>query len=721
MRRGSITLPIVLIMISFLTFAVIIVNYSRVNSANLKISILSESLADSILSKYDEYLYREYAIMGVHPEAYSEEMLTQMAHRSLIPESSNFDFYGFGNITVHAKKKSDFSNIQSFKVSILNANRSIFLVEQLEKAAKLFRFWKTFMEGKSLSELYTKAIELMGELQKKYDACKKLYKDLENRFDLLREKAGSVSSTELILLGYRLYEINNAKQKNPSEEEDTSAEKAEIQALIYNVTGMNNTIRKLSKEATNLRQELEEKLPRLSDIRKKLQEKKRDLTDEQFKESADRMMEDIMSFERSLQKAKPGLEELIANAAQVQKKFDRLESDLSKARSGKEVEHSEFDFKEEIDRLRFEIDVFEGKSEEIPNVMKVVKFFWKVIKGGLFTNYLRFDSDISGDVYQTLPAVKFWKNKSTRKDHPVLEQSDAFEELSGSEMSDESFRAFSRSMELDDGEYKKLSTSNMAEDLVDKFTVMDFALRYFDYNIYEKEGKSIRSLSKNPLCQSEIEYLIHGNQKPKLNMLFVDFQIWGMRNIANSITLLIYKKAEIKSLALSLSSVTFGAGYPVAFGLTLFGWSSLESLADVRILHEGHRLPVFKTKRDLLIDINADNLDSLIQSIEEKGIEGAYTWSEKERNASESSNEKGKTGILFDYRDYLFILMTFTEEQLLLHRIQDVIQIRGRLEEKEFDITSFATMYEVIVEADLPLIYSDLIKSKISSKKVLGY
>lgn len=712
MRRGAITLPIILIMISFFSFCVIVINYSRIHSANLKMSILADSAANSILAKYDDYLYDEYRIMGVSRDVEAASSLNDMAQKTLSNEKSGFNFYGFKNIQVSCNRLSDFSDIRSFKISVLNSNRDLFLVENLEKATKLFKFWQTFMDGKSLSNLYSKAIKIMGELQKSYDECKKINREIEKDIDSLRGYADSTSSNEMLILA-------SASKR----EQLTEDEKNEIEKAFYYYRKIKSGVHAITRRLTDLKNKIDEKLPRLIEIRRKIEQKKSELRDDEFIAGAQKMIDDIQKFEESLNSALERISEILPEMDLVEEKFENLDLDINKMLSNEgDIDHDEFDISEECEKLKIDIEIFEGKTQEIDG-WKVVKFMWKVLKGGLFTNYSRFDLDISNEVYESLPAVRFHRDKINHmRDMNLDEEGKSFGDLS-----EDALNAYEDSTNFDDEQYQRYRSSNMVEDLVDKCAIMDFALRYFTFNIYEKNGKSIKSLSNNPLYQSEIEYLLHGNQSPKLNMLFTDMQIFGIRNVANSISLLTHKRMELNAISLSISSITFGIGYPVAYGVMLFGWSSLESLADIHELHKGNAIPVFKGRDDIFIDINANTIGRLIDAIEGEGIASAYTNGRTMRskmgsNASgNGSTSVSKYGVNFDYKDYLFILMSFCEEELLLYRIQDVIQIRGKLKNENFDIESYATMYEVRVEADLPLIYSDLVTSKISSKSVMSY
>lgn len=706
-KRGTITLLMILLCASFISFSIVIINFTRIHNANSRLQIVCDFVSDSILSKYDSYLYDEYRIMGVKEEENLQENLRDMAIRCLKYENSNFNFYGFKDVELEVKPLSDFSNIKSFKTAIINANRNKFLVESAQRAVNLVKFWKLFMDGKALADLHVEAMKVMGELQSRYDECVEISKKIQEIYEKLKDKGGDISSHEMILLAYQYRSIADSKS-----DEDMDR-KREIREIFDSLESLEKNVRMLLKKLRELKQDCEHALSSFDEAMEKIAAKRENVEDEEFKSAADEMIKEIQKNKRGVFSAAENLSEILVNLENGHNRFLALEMDIKKAKSGEEIEHDDFNMKEVIEVCELHLDIFDSKEENKVDAMSVLKFMWKVLTGGLLPNYSRFDLEIKDDIYLNLPSVKTFGMQDIVIDNPSENRG------SYGNMCKEGMEYYSKNGELKDDMYLYLSDGNAFEDIIDKLSIVDFALEYFDYNVHEREACKIGETSKNPLYQSEIEYLLHGNKSPKWNMIFTDMKIWAMRNAANAISLSIYKRSQIHSISAVLSCATLGVGYPVIYGVVTFSWSGLESLCDLRELHRDNAILIFKGKNSFFIDLSAENIERMVNEIENNGLEGMYTA----RKEAKTQKFKGleKSQIHLDYRDYLFILLCFSDEIELLHRIQDVMQIRGFLKDENFDIQEYQVMYELNIRSKLPLIYSDLINANIISESVAGF
>lgn len=705
--KGSITFPVVLICMSYIGFAVLIINFTRIHSANSRLAVVADFVSDSVLSKYDSYLYDEYSLMGVKENSNLSNEVKEMVSECLSYKNSNFDFYGFKDAEAQIQPVSDFSDIKSFKTAILNAHRNKFLVEGAERAIRLLKFWKTFMDGKSISELHAKAMETMGKLQKKYDDCRVISKEIVKIYNEIKQEGNGVSSYDLIILVSEYQSIQN------SQEESDIERKKEIALVLKNIRLFHSKLKNLKLKLEDFKSSCEVALLKFEDVVDTLLKKKEEISDDDFKENIDSIVNDIHSYKEAMIYAISNSQDIIKILGEALEKFSNLNNDIQKIKSGESFEHEEFNFEDIVNLINLNIEIFEAKSEDKMDVITVFTFMWKSLKGGFLPDYSRFDLEIERDLYDKLPSAHL-------KGHENIEiQTSSGFGGSYSEMCEEGIDNYSNLSDFDDKAYLKLNDKNEFEHMIDRFTIIDFTLEHFTYNIYEKKGKKISEISKNPLYQSEIEYLLHGKNSSKTNMILTDMQIWAMRNIVNAISLSLYKKTELHSISSILSSFTLEVGYPVIYGVCLFGWSSIESMADLRELHKGNSIPIFKGKRDFLIDLTPENIERMIKEIKKEGLEASYQTVEKKK--TENLSIQDKKSINFDYRDYLFILMCFSEEDTLLYRIQDIIQIRGLLREKEFDIRSYEVMYELRINAKLPLIYSDIIHADLFTKTVGGF
>lgn len=706
-KIGSITLPMILICASFISFSIVIINFTRVHNASSRLQIVCDFVSDSILAKYDAYLYDEYRIMGVKEDENLQANLQDMAIRCLKYENSNFNFYGFKDVELEVRALSDFSNIKSFKTAIINANRDEFLVESAQRAVGLVKFWKLFMDGKSLADLHVEAMKVMGELQKQYDECMEISKKIDEIYEELKDGGGDISSHEMILLAYEYKSIRD------SQDESDRKRREEIQKIFRSLKSLENKIGELIKKLQKFKQNCENALSSFDDVLKKMEEKKSQVEDEEFKQAADEMIVETRQNKMGVEHAIENISQILIKLEESHEKLKNLDADIQKAKSEQEVEHEEFNLGEAVEECKLHLDIFDSQEDQKVDAMSILKFMWKVLTGGLLPDYSRFDLVIKDEVYAVLPSVRAFGMQD------IVMESPSGSGGSYGNMCSEGVEYYSKNGELKEDIYLYLSDGNAFEDIVDKLSVVDFALEYFDYNVYEREPQKISEVSKNPLYQSEVEYILNGSASPKWNMIFTDMKIWAMRNAANAISLSIYKRMEIHAISSVLSCATLGVGYPIIYGVVTFSWSSLESLCDLRELHRDNAVPIFKGRDSFFIDLNAQNVERMIKEIEEGGLDGMY----RAENKSKTQSFKGlqKNQIHLDYRDYLFILLCFGDENTLLYRIQDVIEIRGRLKDEDFDIQRYQVMYELTIQSKLPLIYSDIMDVKITSKSVAGF
>lgn len=706
-KSGSITLPIILLCASFISFAVVIINFSRIHSAHLRLETVCDFVSDSILSKYDSYLYDEYRIMGVKKEENLQANLRDMAIRCLKYENASFDFYGFKDVELDVKALSDFSNIESFKTAIINAHRDEFLVENAQRAVSLIKFWKLFMDGKNLSDLQVEAMKYMGELQKQYDECVEISKNIEKIYKELKQGGEDISSHEMILLAYEYKSIQN------STDSEDEKRKEEIEAIFKNLNSLIKEMKKLSDKLKAFKQNCERAISSFDDVTDRLKDKKEKVGDEEFKNVADEMIKEIEKNKIGVLSAIEKCSAINVNLENANRKMANLNRDVKRVKSGGEVEHQQFDMGEVMEDCKLHFDIFESSKEEEVDAKKVLQFMWKVLTGGLLPDYSRFDLAIDDESYLNLPSVKAFKTGEEELKSPSGKGG------SYGKMCQEAIDHYSKNSDMKEDIYLYLSDGNRFENIIDKMSISDFALEYFDYDVYEKEPQKISDISKNPLYQSEVEYLLHGNKSPKFNMMLTDMQIWAIRNAANSISLLIHKRVQLHSISSAISCVTLGVGYPLIYGVVTFGWSSLESLCDLRELHRGNAVAIFKGKEDFFISMSAENIERMIEEIEESGLKGVYTGDSKVKTKELKGLDKSK--IHLDYGDYLFILLCFSDEDTLLYRLQDVIEIRGLLKDKNFSICDYEVMYEVNVRSRLPLIYSDILDTQIISRSIAGF
>lgn len=171
-------------------------------------------------------------------------------------------------------------------------------------------------------------------------------------------------------------------------------------------------------------------------------------------------------------------------------------------------------------------------------------------------------------------------------------------------------------------------------------------------------------VNKDTVLEFEREYLIAGKSSDYDNLENVVHRIMAIRFPANFISLLgdSEKMALIDPVAEALFVAT-GVPAPVYKYLIAGCWSYVESVADVRNLLKGKRVPFMKNSDSWITDLSA--LETSIY------------------------NDTEDTGEGLSYEDYLMILLAVNSDDMYV-RMLDLMQINARQEQDDFMISNGA-------------------------------
>lgn len=179
--------------------------------------------------------------------------------------------------------------------------------------------------------------------------------------------------------------------------------------------------------------------------------------------------------------------------------------------------------------------------------------------------------------------------------------------------------------------------------------------RYFEtkyilshFNDYSREDKF-----KESYFTQEAEYIICGNKTDEANQRGVKRRIIAIREVLN--LLYLNENDRTRNEALAVAEVlTPGAAAIVTQQTILALWAYAESVNDYQLLVEGHQVPMKKTSQTWAID-----LDSALSNTSEGYI---YT-----------GIDEGDS-----YLDYLQLMLYMMDENILILRTMDLIQMNMR-------------------------------------------
>ncbi len=147
----------------------------------------------------------------------------------------------------------------------------------------------------------------------------------------------------------------------------------------------------------------------------------------------------------------------------------------------------------------------------------------------------------------------------------------------------------------------------------------------------------------------EVEYLMHGKDNDKENLLNTVEQLVGMRNILNAAYLLTdtQKMSEIKATALSVAAaLAMPFLEPMIQAVLVEAWALAEAVSDVKELLRGEKVALIKTKA---------------------------LWRTDLQSLSAAENHSGAKGLT--YMNYCQLLLMTGDYQSILFRMMDLIQM----------------------------------------------
>jgi len=168
--------------------------------------------------------------------------------------------------------------------------------------------------------------------------------------------------------------------------------------------------------------------------------------------------------------------------------------------------------------------------------------------------------------------------------------------------------------------------SSAGEALIKSLYVNEYIVSAFKNANMENTGTMGISLAGFPkesfYEKGEVEYIIFGAKKEKINVFLARSSIFGIRMGLNLIH--IYTDTEKTAAALTAANIIAGwsaFGVPIVKNLILIGWAAGESWLDVEKINKGEPVPVYKTKNTWELD-----LKSLFSNIVGEVINEASDW-----------------------------------------------------------------------------------------------
>ncbi len=230
---------------------------------------------------------------------------------------------------------------------------------------------------------------------------------------------------------------------------------------------------------------------------------------------------------------------------------------------------------------------------------------------------------------------------------------------------------------------------SVISELERKLLLSAYIFQKYGYYGAEKEGARLAY---------QVEYLLGKKSSDIENLKAVVNRLLLLREAANAAYLYTdaQKRAEITAMAAAVAAVAVSPHLqPLLEASILFAWSYVESLQDVKILLNGGKVPLVKTKADWHTD-----LDSIL------GYENSIQKKESARGLS--------------YQQYLNMFLYLEEKQELLFRMMDVMEmdIRKTDYNENFRMDACVSAFRVSASVESTIGYSCTIDRKYSYEEM---
>lgn len=193
-----------------------------------------------------------------------------------------------------------------------------------------------------------------------------------------------------------------------------------------------------------------------------------------------------------------------------------------------------------------------------------------------------------------------------------------------------------RDLQTSMGDFPELTQESSS---LDKLWVQEYIMEHMSsYTDGDTEG---------PL-NYEVEYILGGKDSDQNNLSYVVNRLLLIREVSNIAYLYTngQRRAELEACAAALSFLTLiPEGMALVQAILAAGWAYVESLADVRVLLSGGKVPLVK-----------DN----------------NSWKTQLSHLSVSQTDSGSYG--FAYEDYLRILFSMHAKEKAVMRAMDIIE-----------------------------------------------
>ena len=271
---------------------------------------------------------------------------------------------------------------------------------------------------------------------------------------------------------------------------------------------------------------------------------------------------------------------------------------------------------------------------------------------------------------QMIEHMKYAKVLDLLKPDPAVE---------GNDMEYETLRNEKVIVSLPTHDMPKPSLTSTAKSIAENFSDLKSVLRegsdeyLVNKYILSHFNSCAVKVKEDHFFRNEVEYVLGGECSDRKNEKRVELAMQALRFPLNLQYL--YSDKEKMEALLAVAEIITPEAAPLTQMALASTWAYAEADNDIKLLWEGHKVPLMKDDSTWAID-----LDSAIE-----GIKGGIFYPEREKG--------------YDYNGYLQFLLFFQDDTLKTGRIMDLIQINTRMNsDKNFVIAEHSTGIHVALK-----------------------
>ncbi|MCK8060824.1 MULTISPECIES: DUF5702 domain-containing protein [unclassified Fusibacter] len=720
-HAGSFTPAVAWMMVLVLFVNAVLWDYSRIKMGHVVASQISSNAVEAALFDYQSEIAKSFDLLCVTDstqiKAAVEEVLSEGINQgynelySLRVESVDVSFLG-----------ETYADPQAIKYAILKRHSERFMLGKLTQWLEKLEFFKSLGIVTSMLEELGKVFDKVTSLQDAFDLLGPHYErvskwlnqmddmnvlDLVNRYHDLNSEASDLKRelgrlSESIKEATDESELSRLRKERASIKDALDEVKTDIQTIRERIQDFRDGVEgidALIESARTFTEELQQTLDLLAVVGVKIEDNR-----ERYKSMnyvakvCDAVAKTLSKITQSVTKANSAAAKVLTGydtgRDRVMEMIRIIDDSLARGEKiAKEICEAD-SLGGYFKRLAVTTFVPEGAIDQDGNFdgKALIRALRDVVLGDVFKLDEAYLGQLPEDVYKSLPSQR-----------AGIEQEGVDKSRSSGStrnQADEINKSFNRSS----NQWSALLDAQMlgAKSLIDKLIIADYLVNHFTYNVPSRF--TVEEQTNPFMPQSEIEYVLHGNRSNASNAILTDTEIFGVRLLMNASSLLITKQTTVQSLSAQLAAATGGISYPIMYAVVVAGWSGTETVVDVKKLHLGESIPLFKKGGEWMVDLSPGNLAKLTDFIRLLGKSDTFEFSSDLKEGADTKLDW--PSIELSYEDYLVLLLMFQNETEQLYRVADLLQLSTVLSDEGLTAGDLETAVAVTVTVSVDLWFS---------------